>query len=79
MMSITTYDYSKLKGKIKEKYNTNARFAAKMGMSEHTLSVKLNNLSPFRQDEISKSIGLLDIPDREIGDYFFAEVVHNCE
>ena len=37
------YDYSKLLGRITEKYGTQAQFSGAMGMSERSLSLKLNS------------------------------------
>ena len=37
------FDFSKLSGKIVEKYGTQYNFAKAMGISEHSLSNKLNN------------------------------------
>lgn len=65
------YDYSKLLGKIKEKYGTQASFAEAIGISGHSLSTKLNNKKAFRQSEISKAIALLDIDAQDLHAYFF--------
>ncbi|MBQ6546501.1 MAG: DUF739 family protein [Bacilli bacterium] len=65
------YDYSKLLGRIKEKSDSNAVFSTKLGISERTLSCKLNNKVDFKQNEITKSCEILEIPDEEIGIYFF--------
>ena len=46
------YDYSKLLGRITEKFGTQARFSGAMGMSERSLSLKLNSKVPFKQPEI---------------------------
>lgn len=43
------YDYSKLLGRITEKFGTQARFSGAMGMSERSLSLKLNSKVPFKQ------------------------------
>ena len=43
------FDYSKLKGKIVEVFGTQSNFAKAVGMSERTLSCKLNNKIPFTQ------------------------------
>ena len=40
------FDYSKLRGKIKEVFGTQAKFAKAMGMSTVTLSAKLNGTVP---------------------------------
>lgn len=42
------YDYSKLLGRITEKFGTQARFSGAMGMSERSLSLKLNSKVPFK-------------------------------
>ena len=65
------YNYSKLLGRIVEKYGTQAKFADAMGLSERSLSLKLNCKVPFKQPEISKACGLLEIGEEEIFPYFF--------
>lgn len=65
------YNYSVLKGKIKEKYDTQSNFAKALGMSEGTLTSRLNNTSCFTQEDIRKCIELLGIDYSEIGKYFF--------
>jgi len=65
------YDYSRLMGRIVEKYTTQGRFAKAMGISEHSMSNKLNNNIHFKQPEITKACSLLDISENEIPAYFF--------
>lgn len=65
------YDYSKLLGRIIEKFGTQAKFAEKMELSERSLSLKLNSKVGFRQDEITKACLLLEIPGTDIPGYFF--------
>lgn len=65
------YDYSKLEGRIKEKFGTQAKFAEAIELSERSLSLKLNSKRDFKQNEISKSCTLLDIAYAEIPAYFF--------
>ena len=65
------FNYSKLRGKIKECFDTQSRFAKKVGISERALSMKLNNLSCFTQEEMLKIIQHLNIQSEEISDYFF--------
>lgn len=65
------YDYNKLRGKIVEKFGTQGAFAKALGVSERTLSLKINGKIYFAQDEISKSCELLGIPDDNVQDYFF--------
>lgn len=66
-----SFNYNKLKGKIIEKYGTQAAFAQGMGISERTLSLKLNNKIYFKQDEITKAASLLNFNADEICEYFF--------
>lgn len=65
------YDYSRLKGSIKEHYVTQENFAAVMGMTEGALSARLNNKTRFKQDEIVRACEFLNINPADIGDYFF--------
>lgn len=72
------YDYSKLCGKITEVCGTQARFAAKMGVSEHSISLKLNNKVDFKQTEIVRAAGILGISAADYGVYFFAVNVQSA-
>ena len=72
------YDYSKLNGRIVEKYGTKARFAAALGLSEHSLSKKLTGQTHFKQPEISRACELLDIPDACVHEYFFTLKVQSA-
>ena len=47
------FDYSKLRGKIKEVFGTQDKFAKALGISRATLSLKLNNISEFTQQEMA--------------------------
>lgn len=69
------YDYSKLCGKIVEVCGTQACFANKMGMSERSISLKLNNKVDFKQTEIVKAAEILGISEVDYGAYFFASRV----
>lgn len=71
------YNYQKLLGRIVEFFGTQYEFAKAMGMSEHSLSVKLNNKTNFKQVEIAKACELLDILPSKISDYFFTLEVQN--
>lgn len=64
-----------LREKIKECVGCNINFAIKMGMSEHTLSLKLNNKADFKQSQIELACKLLEIPREEIYSYFFTKEV----
>lgn len=50
------WDYSKLKGKIKEVYATQANFAKAIGISRVSLSLRLNNNLEFSQNEIARAL-----------------------
>lgn len=65
------FNYKKLLGKIVEIFGTQAKFAEYIGLSERTVSLKLNNRIPWKQGEIRCACKALDIPDSEIGLYFF--------
>lgn len=71
------YDYRKLNGRIVEICGTQAVFAEKMGLSERTISLKLNNKIAWKQSEIQKAVEILGIPDDEIQVYFFSKKVQN--
>lgn len=69
------YDYSKLKGRIVEYFGKQQSFAAAMGWSERTCSLKLSNQVFWKQPEITKAIQLLKIDKNNIHQYFFNENV----
>ena len=72
-----TFDYSKLKGRIIEKYGSQTEFAKRMNWSERTLSLKMNNQRKWKQNEICEAMVLLDLPDSKIIEYFFRKKVQN--
>lgn len=65
------YDYSKLKGRIIEICGSQSVFAEKMGLSEHTISKKLNGDRTFKQPDIEKAIKILNLTKKDIPSYFF--------
>ena len=66
------YNYAKLLGRIVEKVGTQCKFADLMGLSERTISLKLNGKIGWKQIEIAKACEVLSIRDDEIPAYFFA-------
>lgn len=66
------YNYSKLLGRIVEKTGTQYKFAEAIGLSERTVSLKLNGKIGWKQQEIMKACQILDIDKSEICEYFFA-------
>ena len=73
------FDYSKLKGRIVEICGTRKEFAKRMGMTERTLSLKLNNKIAFTQKDIINALDILSIDLSEIDDYFFKRMVQTSE
>ena len=69
------FDYSKLRGKIKEVLNNESNYADLLGISNASVSAKLNSKVPFSITEMDKSIVALKIPKEEIYDYFFTKKV----
>ncbi len=69
------FNYSKLIGKIVEVFGTRAKFSQAMGLSERTVSLKLNNKISWKQPEINKACELLNISVSDIPEYFFATKV----
>lgn len=67
-----SFDYSKLLGRIVEKYGTQYNFAIAIGLSERSLSLKLNHKVPWKDVEIYKALELLEISEDRIFEYFFS-------
>ena len=70
-MEKTRFDYSKLKGRIKEKCGSQKVFAELLNVSEGTLTSKLQGYTYFTQDEIMKSTEILEIEACDVSLYFF--------
>lgn len=73
------FNYSKLKGKIKEVYSSQKNFAKAMKMSERTLSVKLNGSAMFTQVEMLGAVELLGINIVDLHEYFFVAKTQTIE
>ena len=65
------YDFSRLLGRIKECGYTQESLAKAIGKDKSTLCSKLNNKGEFKAMEIDGICKALDIPNDEIGSYFF--------
>lgn len=66
------YSYNKLRGRIVEKYRTQDRFAAAIGITKNALSRKMTGKTGISQEDIVKWCALLDIDTSEIGEFFFS-------
>jgi hypothetical protein len=64
------FDYSKLNGRIVEIFGTQLNFSVAMGLSERSISLKLNNKVAWKNTEIAKAARLLKIKYSEIPKYF---------
>ena len=75
MVEAIVYDYSKLLGRIKEKYGTRENLVKEITISSTSLNLRLNNKLKFDQQDIKELCIALDINEEEIPDYFFKEKV----
>ena len=66
------FEYNALRGRIVEKYGTQAKFAQELGISPTAMSEKMTCKVGFSQKDIERWRKLLDIEHDEIGKYFFA-------
>lgn len=73
------YNYNKLLGKIKEKYDTQKLFATALGVSYTTLNRKLNNHVKWTDEEIDLSCKLLNINIDDVNKYFFNKEIRITE
>lgn len=73
------YDYSKLRGRIKEKIGTEGEFAKRIGRTQNYVSKVFRNGTYFGQQDIDSGAEVLEIPIEEIGVYFFTPEVHKSE
>lgn len=74
-MGKVTFDYAKLRGRIKEKCVYQKEYAKLLGISEASLTSKLRGKTYFSQKEIEMSRHILDIEPGEVSKYFFTEKV----
>lgn len=73
------FDYSKLRGRIVEKFGTQGNFADAMEWSERTMSLKMSGKVPWGQPDIVKATELLGLEYEDISTYFFTPSVKNFE
>lgn len=65
------FDNSKLRGRIYEKFGSQTKFAAALGVRVTTVNNQLKRPNNFSQETIAKWANVLEIPANEIGEYFF--------
>ena len=65
------YNYSKLIGRIAEKFGNQKAFAAAIHSTESAVSLKLNNRRKMTQVDIEEWRIALDIPEIDMYSYFF--------
>lgn len=70
-MNKIEFDYSKLRGKIKEVYGNESDFAEAVGISSVSLSKKFNNRTGFSESEMLVACEKLGISIDETYPYFF--------
>ena len=66
-----SFDYSKLRGRIVEKFGTLSAFANSFGCSDGTLSAKMASKTYFTNEEIVSACKLLNIGFEDVEQYFF--------
>lgn len=69
------FDYARLNGRIEDVCGSQRQFAKQIGMSEHTISKKLNNFVDWKQKEIMRVLPILHLKQEDIVEYFFTPKV----
>ena len=64
------YDYSRLRGRIVEKFGNNTAFFKVADITPVQGSKKLNGKAGFSQDDMVKWSGLLELDLKDIGPFF---------
>ncbi len=66
-----SFNFKRLRGRIIEKYGSQAEFSKVLGISQNSLSKKMNSKTRFSSDDIVRITKLLNISNSEITSYFF--------
>ena len=71
------FDFSRLRGRMVEKFGSVSAVAKVLDMPASILSSRITNRTPLKPEEIYALAqpSCLDIPDEEIGAYFFTPKV----
>lgn len=70
-----SFNYNKLRGRIIERYGSQSAFASEFGISNNVFTKKMNSRIRFTTNDIIRIVNMLDIPESEIGEYFFTQKV----
>ena len=73
------FDFSRLLGKIIERYGTRQSFADAIGITPTTIGSKLDGDRTWTQDEIIAACDLLGIEYTDIPSYFFVRRVEKTQ
>lgn len=65
------FNFRKLSHLIIDTFGTQYLFAEEMGLTERSVSLKINGKRQWKQEEIMKACHLLGITVDEIGEIFF--------
>lgn len=76
-MAKIAFDYSKLRGLIKERSMTLTDYASSIGISMTTLYERMTNKTPFSQSEIAKTKQLFDLSPEQVDIIFFTVISEN--
>lgn len=74
---ITEFDYSKLRGRIVEKFGSIEAFSNNTSISYISVSKKLNNRVPISRADMMEWSELLGIPLEEYGAFYFVKKLNN--
>lgn len=66
--------FNKLRGRIVEKYESQAAFARTLGLSTNAVSNKMTGKASFSRQDIITWCELLEIDRDSIGEYFYPEI-----
>lgn len=73
------FDYSLLKGRIRQVLNTDKNFAAAINRTPQFVSSVLTGKSHFAPQDIIKACEVLNIKPEEIGDFFYTLKVYESK
>ena len=76
---VVPFDYSKLRGRIREVFGTEGAFAKAIGRSHNFMSSVFSGNSVLSQDDIVNAVKELGMSVDDIGVYFFTPKVHKSE